>query len=72
MSFDAEYFEGHKPRRCGEHRTVGPHRAWCDDCSEWCYPSSGCAGCGPTREELEERVERYRLAWLSARRRAAA
>lgn len=31
-------FEGHQPRECGEHRTVGPHRAWCYDCSMWCYP----------------------------------
>ena len=21
-----------------EHRTVGPHRAWCLNCHEWCYP----------------------------------
>ena len=21
-----------------EHRTVGPHRAWCFNDSEWCYP----------------------------------
>ncbi len=33
------YFEGHHPRACGEHRTVGKHRAWCYDCREWCYPS---------------------------------
>ena len=26
----------------GEHRTVGPHRAWCLDCGEWCYPSMIC------------------------------
>lgn len=38
-------FEGHQPRECGEHRTVGPHRAWCHDCHEWCYPSDGCSGC---------------------------
>jgi hypothetical protein len=24
-------FVGHQPRTCGEHRTVGPHRAWCFD-----------------------------------------
>lgn len=33
-------FEGHEPRGCGEHRTAGAHRAWCYDCSEWCYPDS--------------------------------
>jgi hypothetical protein len=30
-------FEGWPDRWCGEHRTVGSHRAWCFDCSEWCY-----------------------------------
>ncbi len=65
-------FHGHTPRRCGEHRTVGSHRAWCHDCGEWCYPSAPCRGCqNYTYEELEEIAERYRLAWLSARRRAA-
>jgi hypothetical protein len=38
-------FEGHTPRDCGEHRTVGAHRAWCHDCREWCYPGAGCQGC---------------------------
>jgi hypothetical protein len=40
-------FEGHTPRECGEHRTVGPHRAWCYDCGEWCYPDPemACARC---------------------------
>ena len=29
------------------HRTVGPHRAWCHECHEWCYPriAAGCRGC---------------------------
>jgi hypothetical protein len=42
-----EPFEGHQPRECGEHRTVGPHRAWCFDCREWCYPDEemACKGC---------------------------
>lgn len=44
MSDDSN-FEGHDPRECGEHRTVGPHRAWCYDCREWCYPDSPCKGC---------------------------
>lgn len=38
-------FEGHEHRECGEHRTVGPHRAWCYDCEEWCYPSWPCVRC---------------------------
>lgn len=38
-------FHGHEPRECGEHRTVGPHRAWCFDCQEWCYPSEPCVRC---------------------------
>jgi hypothetical protein len=25
----------------GEHHTVGSHRAWCLDCTEWCYPGDG-------------------------------
>jgi hypothetical protein len=40
-----ENFVGRFPRECGEHRTVGPHRAWCFDCREWCYPLDGCTGC---------------------------
>jgi hypothetical protein len=39
------FFTGHEPRECGEHRTVGAHRAWCFACTEWCYPSDGCKGC---------------------------
>lgn len=38
-------FLGHRPRACGEHRTVGEHRAWCYDCREWCYPANGCIRC---------------------------
>ena len=38
-------FEGHSPRECGEHRTLGVHRAWCFDCSEYCYPSTPCVRC---------------------------
>lgn len=37
-------FEGHGGH-CGEHRTVGPHRAWCYQCTEWCYPDGPCKGC---------------------------
>lgn len=38
-------FEGHSGRECGDHRTVGPHRAWCFDCHERCCPDSPCKGC---------------------------
>lgn len=38
-------FVGHEPRECGEHRTVGDHRAWCHDCGEWCYPRIPCLRC---------------------------
>ena len=38
-------FEGYSPRECGEHRTVGTHRAWCHECAEWCYPELPCKGC---------------------------
>ena len=42
-----EHFEGFAGRTCGEHRTVGSHRAWCHDCGMWCYPSKElrCPGC---------------------------
>jgi len=43
---DERDFEGHRPRNCGEHHTVGPHRAWCLVCAEWCYPNVACHGCG--------------------------
>lgn len=39
-----ELFEGHEGRHCGEHRTTGG-RAWCFDCSEWCYPRAPCVRC---------------------------
>lgn len=39
------YFEGFAPRECGDHRTVGEHRAWCHDCGEWCYPGTPCVRC---------------------------
>lgn len=39
-----EYWEGHEQRECTEHRTTGG-RAWCFDCTEWCYESSPCRGC---------------------------
>src|SRR5918997_82846 len=45
-------FEGHPDRLCGDHRTVGPHRAWCFDCGEWCYPSQPCVRCDPAVVEV--------------------
>lgn len=55
-------FEGHPGRTCGEHRTVGPHRAWCFDCSEWCYPGQPCVRCDlpPTREQVWNVISRVR------------
>jgi hypothetical protein len=50
-------FTGHAGRECGEHRSTGP-RAWCHDCSEWCYRDSPCKGC----ELPQLRAENERLA----------
>lgn len=47
-TFDGPNFVGWVPRECGEHRTVGEHRAWCYECGEWCYSRTidmGCKGC---------------------------
>lgn len=41
---DGEKFAGHADRECGEHRTLGG-RAWCFDCSEYCYSTIPCKGC---------------------------
>lgn len=41
-------FIGYTGRECGEHRTVGEHRAWCFGCTEYCYPG-GLAGAGPCK-----------------------
>lgn len=63
-------FEGHEPRECGEHWTVGAHRAWCYSCTEWCYPSPvkeempremACAGCRIPALEDEVRSLRSHL-----------
>lgn len=45
-------FYGFQARDCGEHRTVGPHRAWCFDCSEWCYPNASCRRCHGVHEVI--------------------
>ena len=39
-----QLFGGRQPRECGEHRP-GRTRAWCYECTEWCYPRDGCKGC---------------------------
>lgn len=51
-------WEGRTPRRCGEHRTVGSHWAWCHDCGEWCYPRDEalCRGCADAPEDEIERL----------------
>ncbi len=64
----APNFEGRTGRTCGEHRTVGPHRAWCFDCSEWCYPDEPCHGCDPriyTQAQLDEAFAAGRAAQLA-------
>lgn len=43
-------FQGWTGSDC-EHRTVGEHRAWCYDCTEWCYPV-GDAACARCREAV--------------------
>jgi hypothetical protein len=57
-------FEGHEGRQCGEHRTLGG-RAWCYDCTSYCYPEGPCFGCEIPKlraeiEELKEEVEGLR------------
>jgi hypothetical protein len=43
-TFAGRNFHGHGGA-CGEHRTVGECRAYCLQCSEWCYPNAACKGC---------------------------
>jgi hypothetical protein len=43
--YERPLFIGHDERSCGEHRTLGSHRAWCFDCGEYCYPNIPCSGC---------------------------
>lgn len=54
-----EDWEGFQNRECGDHRTTG-FRAWCSDCSEWCYPEIPCKGCElpNLRSELEASHQR--------------
>lgn len=58
--YDAQMcFVGHNPRQCGEHRTVGDHRAWCHDCSEWCYPTQPCRSCLLAKEFICDECGAY-------------
>ena len=53
----SENFEGHQGRECGEHRTTG-QRAWCFDCTEWCYDHVPCKGCElPMLRNLIKRLD---------------
>lgn len=45
LTEDPPLWHGEEHRECGEHRTVGAHRAWCHDDGEWCYPAIPCRGC---------------------------
>lgn len=45
---DEPNWEG-SPGTLHEHRTVGPHRAWCYADSAWCYPDDLCQGCDQVR-----------------------
>lgn len=63
-------FQGWTGSDC-EHRTVGEHRAWCYDCTEWCYPV-GDAACARCREAVArsmiagetEKLASIRERWL--------
>ena len=54
----AENWEGFTERECSEHRTTGG-RAWCFDCSEWCYERVPCKGC-----ERPQLMELLSAIWL--------
>ena len=60
-------WEGCVERECGDHRTTG-RRAWCFDCTEWCYEAIPCKGCAvPILEAKVARAEALRLAVLHVR-----
>ena len=54
-AFEGDFYTGYEPRECGDHRSTGS-RAWCFECSEWCYPRIPCKGC--EIEGLRDRVVR--------------
>jgi hypothetical protein len=55
---------GATERECGDHRTTGA-RAWCFECTEWCYPEIPCRGC--KLPELRRRLLAYERVVLAAR-----
>jgi hypothetical protein len=56
---EGERWEGFAERECGEHRTLGG-RAWCYDCSAYCYPEAPCPGCElPVLRSRAEAAERH-------------
>jgi hypothetical protein len=58
-------FEGHPDRECGEHRTLGG-RAWCHDCTEYCYPGGPCKGCElPQLRAENARQHRHLMVWVT-------
>jgi len=59
---ESGHFVGHEPRGCGEHRTVGEHRAWCGEDSAWCYPRDPCDGCRAPLPTYRE-VHRWLVDW---------
>jgi hypothetical protein len=63
-------FVGQAPCECGEHRTVGEHRAWCHEDTEWCYPSMPCRGCEIARLRVQVAHQVAELLKLRAERRA--
>lgn len=56
-------FDGHGGE--GDHRTLGPHRAWCSLCQEYCYPSAPCGEPKCCAEVAEPRPSRVDLALTS-------
>lgn len=58
-------FTGHSGRECGEHRSTGP-RAWCHDCTEWCYPEAPCRGCEIPQLRVELDTARARVVEVEA------
>lgn len=48
-------WKGSPDRDCAEHRTTGSLRAWCFDCSEWCYADGpACQGCADGMDRADE------------------
>lgn len=63
MTVEEAPWEGYTIRECQDHRTVGPHRAWCYACTEWCYPEVPCKGCEiPIIKDMLAKAEREKMA----------